>query len=70
MSLMFAVIGGNLSGDFGAYRAGVTGTLIDNSGVNPRFNGVSGARCARGGTSISANVTLRGGSFQILPSGK
>lgn len=56
----------------GPYRFGAAGTLIDNSGVNPRPNGFSGWERPGGGVAnVNANVTLRdGSSFQILPSFK
>lgn len=66
---VFGSIGVNANVAAGPVRAGVAGTLIDTSGINPRYNGINGGLRAGGGLTANANMTARGGTaFQILPS--
>jgi len=68
---VFGSVGVNANVAAGPVRAGIAGTLIDNSGFNPRYNGVNGGVRAGGGLTANANLTARGGTaFQILPSCK
>ena len=60
-------LSGNLA--FGPGQVGVSGTLIDNDGFNPRYNGLSAGVGPRAGASANVNLTVRGaGSIQLLPS--
>ena len=68
---VFGSVGVNANVAAGPVRGGVSGTLIDSSGFNPRYNGVNGGLRAGGGLTANANLTARGGTaFQILPSCK
>ena len=64
----FASVGANANVAAGPLRLGAAATIIDRSGINPRFNGLNGG--ARTGTGLTANANLTarvGTGLQILP---